>query len=65
MEKYITLKENTLGYELNDYNSLPVNFNGIKKAEGVPNGTALEVFNNLTGEIEIYAEAINELWFER
>lgn len=65
MEKYITLKENTLGYELNDYNSLPVNSNGIKKAEGVPDGTALEVFNNLTGKIEAYAEAINELWFER
>lgn len=65
MQEYEELKDNVLGLSLEKYNSLPTNANGIKKAIGVPNGTQLEVFNETTGTIDIYAEAIKELWFER
>ena len=63
--KYISLKENNVGISLSNYESLPQNSKGIKIADDMPNGTALEVFDEDTGKITIYAEAINELWFER
>ena len=63
--KYVALKENNVGISLSDYENLPKNDKGIKVADDMPNGTFLEVFNESTGTIDIYAEAINELWFER
>ncbi|MCQ2609511.1 MAG: hypothetical protein MJ151_01795 [Lachnospiraceae bacterium] len=65
MDKNVELRANTIGLEKTDYDALPVNENNVKKAIGVPDGMLLEVFNNTTGKIEIYGEAINELWFER
>lgn len=64
-DKYVMLKENNVGISLSDYESLPKNESNIKIADDMPNGTLLEVFNENTGKIEIYAEAINELWYER
>lgn len=62
---YIELKENTWGIELANYNNLSENSDGIKIAKDMPDGTQLEVFDNTTGKIKIYAEAINKLWYER
>ena len=62
---YIELKENTWGIELAKYNNLPENTNGIKIANDMPDGTQLEVFDETSGKIKIYAEAINKLWYER
>lgn len=65
MENYIQLKENTWAIEQGNYDSLPVNSNGIKEAKDVPDGTQLEVFDNTSGKIKVYAEAINNAWYER
>ena len=62
---YIELKENTWGIEITNYNNLPSSSNGIKVAKDMPNGTQLEIFDNSTGKIVKYAEAINYLWYER
>ena len=62
---YIELKENTWGITLEDYTNLPINSNGVKLADGIPDGSNLEVFNLTNGQIEIYAEAFKGLWCER
>lgn len=63
--KYKKLKENNIGISLTDYETLPKTSNGIKIADDMPNGTLLEVFDMMSGKIVIYAEAIEELWYER
>ena len=63
--KYKELKENNVGISKVNYEALPKNANGIKIADDMPNGTLLEVFDEATGKIVIYAEAIEELWYER
>lgn len=63
--KYISLKENNVGISKTNYDGLAVNSNNIKIADDMPDGTLLEVFDESTGKIVTYAEAINELWYER
>ena len=62
---YKQLKENNIGISKTNYDALPKNANNIKIADDMPNGTLLEVFDEQTGKIVIYAEAIEELWYER
>ena len=62
---YVELKDNTWGISKSNYDALPTNASGLKLATGKPNGLQLEVFNESTGKIVIYAEAINEVWYER
>lgn len=62
---YIALKENNVGISKTNYEALHKNSNNIKIADDMPNGTLLEVFDEQTGKIVKYAEAINELWYER
>ncbi len=62
---YVELKDNTWGISKSNYDALPVNASGLKLATGKPNGLQLEVFNESTGKIVVYAEAINEFWYER
>ncbi len=63
--KYVPLKENNVGISKTNYDGLAVNANNIKIADDMPDGTLLEVFDESTGKIVTYAEAINELWYER
>lgn len=62
---YIELKDNTWGISKVNFDSLPTNENGHKLATGKPNGTQLEVFDEVAGKIVAYAEAINYVWYER
>ena len=62
---YVELKENAWGIELNDYNNLPTNANGVKIAHDMPDGTQLEVYDATSGKIVKYAEAIKAVWYER
>ena len=65
MNDYIELKDNTWGISKTNYDALPTNANGCKLAIGAPDGLQLEVFDESTGKIVIYAEAINKVWYER
>ena len=62
---YVELKDNTWGISKSKYDALPTNASGLKLATGKPNGLQLEVFNESTGKIVVYAEAINQVWYER
>lgn len=62
---YVELKDNTWGISKANYDALPTNALGVKIASELPNGLQLEVFDENTGKIIIYAEAINEAWYER
>lgn len=63
-ELYELLKDGVLGCSTTEYESLATQ-NGIKKADGVPQGTCLEVYDESTGKIKTYCEAIKGLWYER
>lgn len=62
---YVELKDNTWGISKSNYDALPRNALGLKLASGKPNGLQLEVYDEATGKIVIYAEAINQVWYER
>lgn len=62
---YIELKDNAWAISKSNYDALPTNAMGCKLATGQPNGTPLEVFDESTGKIVAYAEAINYVWYER
>ena len=62
---YVELRANAWAISLTDYENLPTNSAGLKRAIEMPNGTQLEVFNKTTGKIEKYAECINYIWYER
>ena len=62
---YVELKDNTWGISKTNYDALPTNSNGVKLASKIPNGLQLEVYDEVTGKIVVYAEAINEAWYER
>ena len=65
MKIYFELKENTWGITRTNYDNLPTNLYGVKVAQDMPNGTNIEVFNETTGTIDIYAEAFQGAWYER
>lgn len=62
---YIELKDNTWAISKSNYDALQTNAMGCKLATGQPNGLQLEVFDESTGKIVAYAEAINNVWYER
>ncbi len=61
---YIPISNGSLAISLTNYNALETDGNR-KKATGQTNGTQLEVFDDSTGKITKYAEAINGFWYER
>ena len=65
MAKYGELANGLKTLSKTDYDALPANAQGVKKATGIPNGTQLEVLDYATGKVAVYAEAFDELWFER
>ena len=62
---YVELKDNTWGISKSNYDALPKTAAGLKLATGKPNGLQLEVFDESTGKIVVYAESINQVWYER